>query len=178
MKTVKKNRQELWLDTKDSIFDAYPHLVDVEFTKELFFEDPSFLAKIVNDVLRYSSSNRSSGKRPHLTLDKAKEELSKFIDEDFTLLDFVSAFQDLKEKNNFTVRKVAEVTGLDKSMVQLLLKGKKNPDLEILKKIAKGFGKNPDYFREYRIICLFAALNEKFSEYPESSIVMYKKVKK
>lgn len=175
---MKKNRQELWLETKESIFEIYPHLNEVEFTKELFFEDPSFLAKIVNDVLKYNSSSASSGKRPALTLSKAKEELNKFVDEDFTLLDFVSAFSELKDKNGYSVRRLAEVTGLDKSMVQLLLKGKKNPDVEIIEKIAKGFGKNPDYFKEYRVICLFAALNEKLNSYPESSIVLYKKVKK
>lgn len=174
MKT-KKNRNDIWANDRKNIFDIYPHLQKVDFNKSLFYEDPSFMAKIINDILKYDSSSSASGRRTPLTLDRARKELNSFIEDDYSIEPFVPTLKKLKGK--LSVRKVADLTGLDKSMVMLLLQGKKKPDYDILVKISNAFGKKPEYFLEYRVLFLFSILNERFNNYPESSIVFFEKVK-
>ena len=108
MTKIKKSRNDDWLEDKKNIFKLYPHLQDVEFNKNLFYQDPSFMAKIINDILKFDSGSSVSGRRTPLTLTKARQELNSFMGDDYSLDDFVTTFKRLE--GNLSVRRVSALS--------------------------------------------------------------------
>ncbi len=147
--------------------------------KKVFSEDPEILGSIINDMLKLSvPGNGRPGKRPSLQRLDAKDLFLKLIGEDFSEYPFNISFRSLKDSRNISIRDLANGVKLDKMLVHRLLNNKQQPSLEHIELIAKFFNKDPSYFLEWRIAYIVTFLNELLLEYTESSILLFKKLRK
>lgn len=164
-----------WSERKKLLEQHFPESVTTDF-RRLFSQDVNLMGKLVNDLLKAdpSDSNRP-GKRPSLTNKEASERFQKVFGNDYTMLPFTEAFNILK--GNKSIRHLARNTGLDKSTILDLLHGNVEVRMDHIEKVANGLNKHPSYFVEYRVGYILGVLSEKLYEAPESSVVVYKKLK-
>jgi hypothetical protein len=164
-----------WSERKRLLSEYFPEVVTTDF-RRLFSQDVNLMGKLVNDILKAdpSDSNRP-GKRPSLSTKEASERFQKVFGNDYTILPFHEAFTLLKGPRS--IRHLARNVGLDKAMVHDLLRGNIEPRMEIIEKVAAGLNKHPSYFVEYRVGYILGVMNERLYNTPESSVVVYKKLK-
>jgi plasmid maintenance system antidote protein VapI len=164
-----------WSERVKKINEKYPSTASLDWY-EVFRSDPTVMGKMVSDIIKISETQSSGpGKRPALDPKFAAEKYKQLSGQDYSSLPFKETFNFMKK--DYSVRHLARKTSLDKSMVQRLLKGEVDPSVEIMEKIAKGFGKKPSFFLEYRIYYVLGMLHEAMLEYPDFSIVQYNKLK-
>ena len=146
---------------------------------KVFMDDPEILGNMINDMLKMSVPGKGRpGKRPALQREEAEQLFSKLTGENYSQESFATTFSALKELSGKSIRVLGEELGLDKMLVHRLLNGKQDPSLEQMEMIANHFNKPPAYFLEWRISYILTFIHELLTEYTESSIVLYKKVKK
>lgn len=172
--TDKDKKRVPWTERAQSIRDQFPKSDLLDWSK-VFREDPAVLGSVINDILKLDQSRVGKpGKRPSLDPTDAIDKIRRIQNIDYTELFFMDAFKLLC--GDKSVRSIAMKVSLDKSHVHRLLSGAAVPTNEVLEKIAKGFGKNPSFFVEYRVRNIISALEEKLHKNPESSIVFYGKI--
>lgn len=69
-----------------------------------------------------------------------------------------------------SLRGLAAKTGISFSQVRRLLRGDTEPSAREMEQVAKGFGKSPGYFLEYRRGVILAAICERLTAIPEASV--------
>ena len=165
-----------WSERVELIYEIFPSTAYLDW-KKVFSDDPSVMGRIVNDILKAELSPGKPGKRPSLNNKAGRDQFKKIQDEDYSELPFNEALQVLKDSYNLSIRSLATKTGLHRSHLYTLLKGKSTPNIEVLEKVASSFNKHPSYFVEYRIGYILSMLAHRMMEVPESSIVQYNKIK-
>lgn len=164
-----------WRERYQLIVSVFPSVENLDWN-EVFRADPAILGRIVNDIIKQEQARPGTpGKRPALDPEVASQRIRELSGEDYSLLPFEQAFNNLK--GDRSVRHVASMVGLDKSMVHKLLTGKTHPTMEQMEKIAAGFKKQPGYFHEYRVAYVLSMMFALMDDGPESAIVQYRKLR-
>ena len=167
-----------WHERYGQIQKSFSSVEQLDWRK-IFMDDPEILGNIINDMLKMSVPGRGRpGKRPALQRDQAENLFSKLTGENYSEEGFPRTFTALKESSGKSIRALGEDLGLDKMLVHRLLNGKQEPTLEQMEIIAEHFSKQPAYFLEWRIAYILTFMHELLTEYTESSVVLYKRVKK
>lgn len=130
-------------------------------------QDPDLWGRFLKDL-----SKPASGE----TMEQALERLRRLTGNDYSYEPFPVAFRSLAGSRS--VRHLATKLGLNPQMVWRLKTGKMEPDLRLIEKIAKGFGKEPAYFAEWRIAYVLGALGDQLERSPETSVDLYKKLRR
>lgn len=168
-------RKTSWSERKKMLETTFPAVVDTDW-KALFSQDVGLMGKLVNDILKADPADANRpGKRPSLDTKEAAERYRKVFGGDYTIEPFDVAFKILA--GDRSIRHVAHNVGLDKSMVHDLLRGNIEPRMDIIEKVAAGFKKHPSYFVEYRVGYITGVLSQQLYSNPESSVVIYKRLK-
>jgi len=162
-----------WKERHEKIAEKFPSVVNLDW-EQVFEDDPAILGRIINDMLRLESSQSRPGKRPALDPDVAAARFKKLFGEDYSSDLFPEALRKLK--GDRSLRHVQANTNVDKMKISAFLKGEEKPTLEELVSIAKGLGKDPAYFMEYRNMYVISVLNEIMTNNPEMGITQFRKV--
>ena len=162
-----------WEKKYERIVAQYPEVTDVHWSG-LLRSDPDVFARLLGDVLKSGGRGSKPGKRPQLDRREALARLAKVSDEDFTDVDFHTAFKALA--GHLSIRGTAAKTGIGKSYVQRLLQGDATPPFETMEKIATAFNKNPAFFLEYRVAKIHVVLDEMLMSSPETATGWYLKI--
>ncbi len=163
-----------WKQRVEVIHRQFPSVDQLDWNS-VFKTDPAILGRIVNDIIKQEQARPGTpGKRPSLDPQVASQRIQELAGEDYSLLGFHDAFNNLKGTRS--IRHVADKVGLDKSLVLKLLHGKINPTMEHMETIASGFKKQPGYFHEYRVAYVLSMMFALMNDGPESAIVQYRKL--
>lgn len=163
-----------WQERVKLINEVFPTTVKMDWMKA--FNDIDLFGRILRDILKVDQTSPGrSGPRPVLDRKKATERLRQFMGADYSDAIFPQAFRELAAGKS--VRGISAKTGVEKTMVQNLLTGKRQPDVALMEQIARAFKKEPAYFYEYRIAYVLAALGDRMSGSPEMTVDLYKKLK-
>jgi len=169
-----EGRKVPWQERVKLIHDVFPSTTQMDWRKA--FNDIDLFGRILRDILKVDQTSPGrSGPRPVLDRKKATERLRQFMGADFSDAIFAQAFRELC--GDKSVRGVAAKTGLEKTMVQNLLTGKRQPDVQIMEQVAESFKKDPSYFFEYRVAYVLAALGDKMAGAPEMTVDLYKRLR-
>jgi len=167
------DRKQQWAERAKEIMATFPSIELLNWDK-VFELDPVIAGRIINDIIKIGGpSTGRPGKRASLTEQEASSRYRQIIGEDFSYSPFQDAFKDLCGKRSLST--VANLTGLDRNAVYRLIKGKE-PSVDQMEEIAKGFKKSPSYFLEYRVMFVTAFVYEHLMGFPESSVVFYNKL--
>ncbi len=107
---------------------------------------------------------------------RTKERLRQMTGNDYSHLPFTDAFRTLAGSRS--IRHLATKLKLGQHIIFDLKSGAKQPDIKMLEQIARGFGKDPSYFVEYRISYILGALGDQMESAPEMSVDLYRKIRK
>lgn len=163
----------LWSEKAVELREKFPSIKSLKWDK-VFELDPVIAGRIVNDIIKIGGpSNSKPGKRASLTENEAHSRYTQLLGNDFSEETFNPTFIRLCQGK--TIRFVAAQTDLNISLVHNLLKGRE-PKIDEMEKIARGFNKHPSFFLEYRIYAILDVLFNQLMTYPESSVVQYKKI--
>jgi transcriptional regulator with XRE-family HTH domain len=139
--------------------------------------DPELMGRILRDVLKAQQTNSGRpGPRPALDAAKAQPIVDTWLGRDprsspYTLLTFGDALKLLAEGRS--MRQLARMTGMQRTMVHRLMRGDIKPTSEIIVKVAQTFGKKPSYFVEWRIGVIASAIVANLTAMPERSVRAY-----
>ncbi len=130
--------------------------------------DYELMGRMIRDLLRVSSSPGRRGQRPLPEVDAGMDELRRMWGDDYSTLPFPEAFSALTADRSLTplVRK----TGISRTKLQDLRRGKARPSGDDMEKIAAALKKTPAYFLEYRVGAVCAAIADHLRSAPEASI--------
>lgn len=164
-----------WAERRKLIKAQYPSIEKLDWLA-VFKQDPTIAGAIINDILRQDKAEPGRpGKRPPLDKADATVTVNQLRNDDYALEPFHKAFTTLKGKRS--LRHLAHSSGLDKMVIHKLLNGTMEPTIDHIEKIAKALRRHPSYFLEYRVAYVTGILAERMTEYPESSIVQYVRVR-
>jgi len=162
-----------WSKRTEMIHEHFPPTVHLDWVRA--FNDVELFGRILRDILKVDQTPAGrSGPRPVLDRKVATERLRQFQRSDFSLLPFRETFVMLAEGKS--QRGLAAKIGIERSMVQKLLAGTRDPDLYLIKLIALSFKKHPSFFVEYRAAYVLGALEMRMMNSPETTIDLYKKL--
>lgn len=163
-----------WTERKKLIHEQFPSTVNLNW-KKAFDKDVDLFTAILRDVLKVDQdSGGRPGPRPVLPHADAVRSYRRLMGDDFSTLPFAETFGLLIGTRS--VRAVAHKTGLSRSQVHRLRRGEADPDLFEMEQVARGFGKQPSYFLEYRTAYIAGALLSRMEGLPESTIDMYRRL--
>lgn len=164
-----------WADRQRLIEAAFPSTSQLAWERA-FKNDSALFGEVLRGILKYDQARKGKpGPRPVANREDSEVRLSQFMGEDYTLDPMPVALKHLKGERS--IRGLAAKTGVNYNTIFALLHGKVQPDLLTMTQIAEAFGKHPSYFIEYRLHFVVAAMVEKMQEWPEASIVAYRKLK-
>jgi transcriptional regulator with XRE-family HTH domain len=139
--------------------------------------DPELMGRILRDILkaRQTQSTRP-GPRPALDAAKAQPIVDTWLGRDpraspYTTMCFGDAFVLLAEGRS--MRHVARMTDIPRSMVHKLMRGEIKPTSEIIVKVSQAFDKQPSYFVEWRIGVIASSIVANLTSMPERSVRAY-----
>lgn len=167
-------RKMTWADRKKLIEQEFPSTKSLDW-KRAFDADIDLFGRIIRDILKIGDNQPGRpGPRPQLDEETAAQRFRELMGDDYTVLPFADAFRALA--GDRSIRHVATKTGLDRNAVDRLMKGTIQPDAYQMEKVAAGFGRDPSYFLEYRMLFISAALLDKMASSPESTVGLYRKI--
>jgi len=168
------NEKMPWSKRMEMINEHFPSTVHLEWTRA--FNDVELFGRILRDILKVDQTPAGrSGPRPVLDRKTATERFRQFQRTDFSMMPFQETFEMLA--GDRSIRALAVKIGIDRNMVQKLLAGTRDPDIDLIKLIAKSFKKDPSFFAEYRAAYVLGALEMRMMNSPETTIDLYKKFK-
>lgn len=163
-----------WRDRYEVIKRQFPSVVSLDWEK-VFRADPTIMGNILNDIIKVEVAPRGRpGKRPALDKEQAREVLSRYRSEDYTLLPFAKAVNRLKQTSS--VRQFARKVSMSPTYAYNLMTGSRQPTVEDMELVAGAYGKHPSYFYEYRVAFIATLVAERVEYAPESSIIYYERV--
>lgn len=130
-------------------------------------QDPDIMGRFLKDLAKPVSGE---------SMDQTLERLRRLTGNDYSYEPFSIAFRSLAGSRS--VRHLATKLGLNPQMVWRLKTGKMEPDLALIERIAKGFGKEPSYFAEWRVAYVLCAFGDQLERSPEMSVDLYKKLRR
>jgi transcriptional regulator with XRE-family HTH domain len=168
-----RDRKVPWRDRFEVIQNQFPSVVALDWEK-VFRSDPTIMGNILNDIIKVEVAPKGRpGKRPALEKEQAREVLSRYKSEDYTLLPFAKAVNRLKETQS--VRQFARKVSMSPTYAYNLMMGYRDPSVEDMELVASAYGKNPSYFYEYRVAYVTSLMAERMDYAPESSIIYYER---
>jgi hypothetical protein len=164
-----------WAERQRLIEAAFPSTAQLSWEKA-FKNDTALFGEVLRGILKYDQARKGKpGPRPVAKREDSEARLLQFMGEDYSIDPMPEALRNLK--GDLSLRGLCAKTGLDYNVIFRLIHGKIAPDVMHMTQIAEAFGKHPSYFLEYRIAFVVAALVAKMEEWPESSIVSYRKLR-
>lgn len=168
------SRKTPWSERVKLISEQFPRAAQLDWHEA--FNDIELYGRIVRDILKLDQSTPGrSGPRPVLDRKLAEQRLKQLHRVDFSEEYFVEAFKNLSHGRSH--RSLAAKIGMDRNMVQKLLAGTREPDIQMMEQIALAFKKEPSYFMEYRLAFVLGALEERMLLSPEITVDLYKKLR-
>lgn len=168
------SRKEAWQERAKEIYEKFPEVETFDWNTALA-EDGTFFALVLRDMIKLDSSAPGrSGPRPTLERADAQEQLDQIFGRDFSLEPFRQALEAMA--NGASVRSIANRTGLNRNTVHRLRVGEIEPDPWHMEQLARGWGKHPSYFLEWRILYIAKAIATRLEANPESSIRIFKQM--
>lgn len=164
-----------WQDRYDEIVKIFPSVENIDWGSA-FRKDTGLFTAVVADLIKSEGRGSLPGKRPSLSKEAASIQLSRIAQSDYSNSDFHTTFKALV--GNRSMRSVASKTGLGKSYVYQLLNEERSPSFSAMEKIAKGFGKDPSFFLEYRIAFILYNIDQFLVDAPEITTNWYMKIKR
>lgn len=140
-----------------------------------FTQDPALMGAIIHDILKADAAEGTTGRRPHLGPEVATgPRLRQLLGEDHTTLSFDEAFSLLVGEMRLST--VAAKTGMSKTQVWRLLRGKTAPSADEMEKVAVAFRRHPSYFAEWRATWVLALLARRLERLPEATVGYYRRL--
>lgn len=165
-----------WEERRDAIRRQFPEVEDVDWHRT-FGEDEDVFARVMRDLLKVEQAVPGRpGPRPSLDFEQGMATLRRLGRQDFSTLPFAAAFRTLA--GNLSLTQLARKVAYSRSTCYRLLNGMIDPDIDMVKAVARGFKKHPSYFLEYRAAFVVAHLQEKLMQAPESTIGLYEQITK
>jgi hypothetical protein len=162
-----------WPERYKLISEQFPRAVQLDWHEA--FKDIEVYGRLIRDISKIDDDNPGrSGPRPALDRKTAEQRYKEMLRVDYSEYEFQDAFRILAQGRS--IRSLAAKTGLDRNMVQKLLAGKREPDIQIMEQIAAAFKKRPAYFLEYRVMYVLGALEGRMLSAPEMTVDLYKKL--
>lgn len=153
-----------WGERKQLISEQFPSVDQLDWVEA--FNDVELFGRLLRDILKFDQSEPGrSGPRPVLDRKVAEKRLRQFMRIDHSELPFKDSLAALA--GNRSIRHLATNTGIHRNTIQRLLAGTKEPTIPLMEQIAKGMGKEPSYFLEYRIAYILAAMESRMMSSPE-----------
>lgn len=163
-----------WDVRVQAIKRRFPSIDRLDWEKA-FRADPTLLGRVINDILKVDAAEPGKpGKRPAIDPKNAEQRLRVLMGEDYTTLPFYEAFALMV--GNRSIRHIANKTGVNRNTIFFLKQGG-DPSADAMEKIAKAYGKSPEFFVEYRLMYITAILHSRMISNPESTINLYRKVR-
>lgn len=163
-----------WADRKKIVNEQFPDWDKLDWVDA--FSDIELFGRIIRDILKLDQSEPGrSGPRPVLDRRAAEHRLRQFQRVDYSELPFKEALAVLA--GGRSVRHLEAKTGVNRNTIQRLLAGTKEPSLYLMEELARGFGKEPSYFLEYRTAFILAALESRMLASPEIVGDLYNKLR-
>lgn len=163
-----------WKERYKIIGEYFPRAVKLDWHEA--FRDVELWGNLLQDLIKLDDTKPGrSGPRPIVPREIAEQRLKQMLRTDFSDLEFRDAFDVLREKRS--IRSIAAKTGLDRNMVQRLLSGEKEPDLQLMEQIAIAFKKQPAYFLEWRTAYVLGALESRMMTSPEMTTDLYRRLR-
>lgn len=171
----RKGRRLSWDERVAMIYDHFPGCKNPNWN--VILSDMDTLGEVVRDILRLEQATPGkSGPRPSPEVREGMKSVRKMNGDDHTVLRFSEAFAMLGQ--GYSVRHLASKTGLSRSQIQRLMRGECDPTPQEISQVAKGFGKEPSFFVEFRSAVIMAALGARLELVPEATIGLYRRVMK
>lgn len=169
-------RDKVPWDRRATMILAQFESVDKLRWRKAFESDIDLFARLVKDILKLDQAQPGRpGPRPALDYQQGVARLKQYMGQDYSLETFPQALKTLA--NGRSIRSLARKTGLSKNHVHRLLTGEMAPDAYAMQAVATAFTKHPSYFSEWRAMWITNAVMNRVLENPESSIVLYRKLK-
>lgn len=144
--------------------------------RKAFESDIDLFARLVKDILKLDQAQPGRpGPRPALDYEQGVARLRQYMGQDYSMEPFEASLKNLA--NGRSIRALARKTGLSKNHIHRLLTGEIEADAYAMREIARAFDKHPSFFAEWRAMWVANAIVERLMNQPESSIVLYRKLK-
>lgn len=163
-----------WEERAERIKEQFPTVDKLDWTAALEYDQDLF-ARILRDILKLEQAvSGRPGPRPSLDMKPAIRRMQQLWGKDFALLPFPQALKALA--GNRSMRHLSNKTTLDKSHLNRLLLGQRQPDGYDMRMCAQAFGKHPSYFLEWRLLYIVAAIVRRLEWSPETSVGIFRKL--
>jgi hypothetical protein len=169
-----KERKRIVERRMDLIREQFPSTTRLNWRKA-FANDRDLFVRVWQDMLKLGQPQPGRpGPRPALEQKESFREFRALSGEDYSMEPFIATFKALADGLSFTT--LARKLSMDRNYVYRLTAGTIEPDVYALREIAKTFKKDPSYFLEYRLHFVSAAMVQRMTETPESSVSLYRKL--
>lgn len=163
-----------WKERVRVIRDEFPSVETLDWNRAMQ-ADPMIMQRIIDDIVKVDVAEPGrSGPRPSLTAE-SNARRRQLLGEDYSYESFTVALRALVGTRS--LQHAARKCGIAKTFLWSLLRGEKEPSVEMMERIAAGFGKEPSYFVEYRSAYVAAALAARLEGSPEQSVVVFNRVR-
>jgi transcriptional regulator with XRE-family HTH domain len=170
-----KRPEEWWPDRVKLVQDQFPSVMGDEAWWSKALEDTDMLGRMLRDILQIDMNDpQKGGRRFEPRPESGEERLRQLRGLDYAHEPFIKMFEVLTSGQSRT--HVARKTGISRSRVHRLLTGAEHPDRTDLEAIAKGYGKHPSFFREYRTDSIIRLLLARLEDMPEYTVHLYRKM--
>ena len=164
----------------DLIHEQFPSTTRLNWRKA-FANDRDLFVRIWQDMLKlgYSQQPGRPGPRPLLEQKEGFRQYQVLSGEDYSMEPFTVTFRALAVDSAgraLSFSELARKLHMDRNHVYRLMVGRVEPDVYALREIAKVFRKDPSYFLEYRLHYVSAAMVQRMTDVPESSVSLYRKL--
>lgn len=161
-----------WKVRYELIKEHFPVAERIDWRKA--FQDLDLYGRLIRDILEDDQKAVPKGQRTPFDIDQAKARFRQFAGDDYTLLPFDQAFDNLCGNRSF--RHLMSKLDMPRMSVWRLKAGVKEPDLYTIEQVAKAFDKDPSYFLEYRIATILGALGDQMDMAPEMTVDLYRRI--
>lgn len=168
-------RKETWNRNFSAAKEQYDSISDLNWDAALGYDQEVF-THIVSDIIKAEGKRPRPGKRPSLDRQDAFYALKKLSGEQYSDECFDVTMRALS--NGRSTRGIAHRTGLNKDVISRLQRGVLKPSFQSMEKLARGFGKDPAYFVEYRAEAVAALVRDYLLDHPETATAWYVKTKR
>ncbi len=165
-----------WDERVDLIKKQFPQVLTLDW-KKAFDNDLDLFAWIMQDVLKADAAEPGrSGPKPSVDYRHGASRFRQMMGDDYSMLPFCEAFAILAGERSLS--HLTAKTGIARSEVHKLLRGKTRPSAIQMEKVAKAFNKSPGYFADYRRGVVLAAIYERLVDVPEASVKYWAEITK
>ena len=137
-----------------------------------FREQPHAMYSILSDIIKVAHARPGRvGQRP---MPKEEEvDLDTLLYGEVSNEPLIVALPKVME--GMSERKLAEKVKMSRTQLQRLLKGEYEPDVYLLREIAKAVNVPPAFFLEYRVAMVMMAMHSMMADNPNVATIIYKK---